>query len=122
MGARGLLILLGACGRYGFAGLPSDASGQGADADAMLAQQKADAPGPDAPPGDGAIAIDGAQGFGGYTLTDSTAPYTLLAGTVVPGFAPLELVASRFSGGGIELMKRISEYRHVAMWCHAVRA
>lgn len=35
---------------------------------------------------------------------------------------PLELVASRFSGGGIELMKRISEYRHVAMWCHAVRA
>ncbi|MFO0684600.1 MAG: GMC family oxidoreductase [Sandaracinus sp.] len=35
---------------------------------------------------------------------------------------PLELVASRFSGGGLELMKRISEYRHVAMWCHAVRA
>jgi choline dehydrogenase-like flavoprotein len=35
---------------------------------------------------------------------------------------PLELVASRFSGGGLELMKRLSEYRHVAMWCHAVRA
>jgi choline dehydrogenase-like flavoprotein len=35
---------------------------------------------------------------------------------------PLELVASRFSGGGVELMQRLSEYRHVAMWCHAVRA
>jgi choline dehydrogenase-like flavoprotein len=35
---------------------------------------------------------------------------------------PLELVASRFSGGGVELMKKITEYRHVAMWCHAVRA
>jgi len=35
---------------------------------------------------------------------------------------PPELVASRFSGGGIELMKRLGEYRHVAMWCHAVRA
>ncbi len=35
---------------------------------------------------------------------------------------PLELVASRFSGGGVELMKRLSDYRQVAMWCHAVRA
>lgn len=35
---------------------------------------------------------------------------------------PLELVASRFSGGGTELMKRLAEYRHIAMWCHAVRA
>jgi choline dehydrogenase-like flavoprotein len=35
---------------------------------------------------------------------------------------PFELVASRLSGGGTELMKRIGEYRHVAMWCHAVRA
>lgn len=35
---------------------------------------------------------------------------------------PPELVASRLSGGGIELMKRLSEYRHIAMWCHAVRA
>lgn len=35
---------------------------------------------------------------------------------------PLELVASRFSGGGVELMKRLGQYRHVAMWCHAVRA
>lgn len=35
---------------------------------------------------------------------------------------PFELVASRFSGGGTELMKRIQDFRHVAMWCHAVRA
>ena len=35
---------------------------------------------------------------------------------------PFELVASRLSGGGTELMKRIGDYRHVAMWCHAVRA
>ena len=35
---------------------------------------------------------------------------------------PFELVASRLAGGGTELMKRIGEYRHVAMWCHAVRA
>lgn len=35
---------------------------------------------------------------------------------------PLELVASRLSGGGRELMQRLGEYRHLAMWCHAVRA
>ncbi len=35
---------------------------------------------------------------------------------------PPELVASRLSGGGVELMERLREYRHVAMWCHAVRA
>jgi len=35
---------------------------------------------------------------------------------------PPELVASRFSGGGATLMKRLGQYRHVAMWCHAVRA
>ncbi len=35
---------------------------------------------------------------------------------------PPELVASRFSGGGTTLMKRLAEMRHVAMWCHAVRA
>jgi choline dehydrogenase-like flavoprotein len=35
---------------------------------------------------------------------------------------PPELVASRFSGGGAELIKRLSRFRHVAMWCHAVRA
>lgn len=35
---------------------------------------------------------------------------------------PLELVASRLAGGGRELMSRLGEYRHLAMWCHAVRA
>lgn len=35
---------------------------------------------------------------------------------------PLELVASRFSGGGVALMERLAKYRHVAMWCHSVRA
>jgi choline dehydrogenase-like flavoprotein len=35
---------------------------------------------------------------------------------------PLELVASRFMGGGRVLMDRLAGYRHVAMWCHAVRA
>ena len=35
---------------------------------------------------------------------------------------PPELVASRLSGGGKELMKRLARYRHIAMWCHAVRA
>jgi len=35
---------------------------------------------------------------------------------------PPELVASRFAGGGAELMDRLAEYRHVAMWCLAVRA
>ena len=35
---------------------------------------------------------------------------------------PLELVASRFSGGGHQLMERLSKYRGVAMWCHSVRA
>jgi len=35
---------------------------------------------------------------------------------------PPELVASRFAGGGTALMERLREFRHVAMWCHAVRA
>lgn len=35
---------------------------------------------------------------------------------------PLELVASRLAGGGTELMARLAEYRHITMWCHAVRA
>ena len=45
-----------------------------------------------------------------------------------PGFKletlsiPFELVASRLAGGGTELLKRIGEYRHVAMWVHACRA
>lgn len=35
---------------------------------------------------------------------------------------PFEMVASRLSGGGRRLMERLSEYRHLCMWCHAVRA
>lgn len=35
---------------------------------------------------------------------------------------PPEMAASRLSGGGRELMERITELRHVAMWVHAVRA
>lgn len=35
---------------------------------------------------------------------------------------PPELVASRLAGGGRELLERLSRYRHLAMWCHAVRA
>jgi choline dehydrogenase-like flavoprotein len=35
---------------------------------------------------------------------------------------PPELVASRLAGGGRVLMERLSRYRHLAMWCHAVRA
>lgn len=35
---------------------------------------------------------------------------------------PPELVASRLAGGGTQLMERLAEYRHMAMWCHAVRA
>ncbi len=35
---------------------------------------------------------------------------------------PLELVASRLAGAGPTLMARLAEYRHIAMWCVAVRA
>ena len=35
---------------------------------------------------------------------------------------PLELIGSRFAGGGAKLIERLSEFRHVAMWCLAVRA
>lgn len=35
---------------------------------------------------------------------------------------PPELVASRLSGGGRQLMERLSEYRHLAMWVAAIRA
>jgi choline dehydrogenase-like flavoprotein len=35
---------------------------------------------------------------------------------------PPELVASRLAGGGVQLMERLAKYRHIAMWCHAVRA
>jgi choline dehydrogenase-like flavoprotein len=35
---------------------------------------------------------------------------------------PLELVASRLSGGGRKLMERLQDYRHLAMWVQAIRA
>jgi choline dehydrogenase-like flavoprotein len=35
---------------------------------------------------------------------------------------PLEMVAGRLPGGGDLLMDRLLEYRHIAMWVHAVRA
>lgn len=35
---------------------------------------------------------------------------------------PFEMVAGRLAGAGDELMERIGEYRHFAMWVHAVRA
>jgi choline dehydrogenase-like flavoprotein len=35
---------------------------------------------------------------------------------------PFEMVAGRLAGAGGELMERIGEYRHFAMWVHAVRA
>ena len=35
---------------------------------------------------------------------------------------PFEMVASRLAGGGVELMKRLLEYRHICMWVHACRA
>ncbi|MBX3269104.1 MAG: GMC family oxidoreductase [Sandaracinaceae bacterium] len=35
---------------------------------------------------------------------------------------PFEMVASRLSGGGARLIERLREYRHLCMWCHAVRA
>ena len=35
---------------------------------------------------------------------------------------PMEMAIGRFPGGGASLMARLSEYRHVAMWCHATRA
>lgn len=35
---------------------------------------------------------------------------------------PPEMVAGRLPGGGVTLMERMREYRHIAMWVHAVRA
>ena len=35
---------------------------------------------------------------------------------------PLEMVASRLSGAGTQLMARLQEYRHLAMWVHSIRA
>ncbi len=45
-----------------------------------------------------------------------------------PGFKmetlaiPMEMAISRLAGGGATLMERIAEFRHLAMWVHALRA
>jgi len=45
-----------------------------------------------------------------------------------PGFKletlslPLDMIAGRLSGCGVELMERLREFRHLAMWVHTVRA
>lgn len=35
---------------------------------------------------------------------------------------PMEMAISRLAGGGRVLMERIQQYRHIAMWVHALRA
>jgi choline dehydrogenase-like flavoprotein len=35
---------------------------------------------------------------------------------------PMEMAISRFAGGGRAFMEKLKHYRHVAMWCHALRA
>ena len=35
---------------------------------------------------------------------------------------PMEMVASRLSGGGVALMERLRDYRHICMWVQACRA
>jgi hypothetical protein len=73
--------ILAACGRYGFE--PSTAADGAVGGKVIGNSDGATAS------GDGGVAIDSPAGFGGYTLTDSTAPYVLLSGTVVPGFVVL---------------------------------
>ena len=75
------LVVLAGC-RYGFATTSADGD-LGDVAISGDAIGKSDA----APVIDGATSIDSPAGFGGYTLTDSTAPYVPLTGVVVPGFA-----------------------------------
>ena len=86
MGLRALLLLFAGC-RYGFALAPDAhapdeaAADTSTPADATTTVQKPDASAIDAAP-----PIDGTPGFGGYTITDTTAPYALLAGAPVAGF------------------------------------
>lgn len=35
---------------------------------------------------------------------------------------PMEMAISRLAGGGRSFMERLVKYRHIAMWCHALRA
>lgn len=62
------------------------------------------------------------------TNTGATQGWASTAFRTAPGLKletlsiPFEMVASRLSGGGVELMRRLTEYRHICMWVHAVRA
>jgi choline dehydrogenase-like flavoprotein len=60
--------------------------------------------------------------------TGATQGWASIAFREKPGFKletlslPLDMVAGRLAGSGAELMDRLSEYRHLAMWVHACRA
>ena len=56
------------------------------------------------------------QGWGSFAFRDD--PGLKLETLTIPP----ELVASRFAGGGTELMRRLAGYRHLAVWVVAVRA
>jgi hypothetical protein len=74
-----VLLLLGACGRFGFNTAGSDAN---PDEDAQTSGKPDGAPTIDADP-----SIDAAQGVGSYTITESVAAYASPAGAqIMPGF------------------------------------
>lgn len=79
MRARAVLLvgLVTGCGRLGF-----DASGLTSDGGKPSAKPDASGIARDAGP-----VIDTPPGMGSYTVTQTTAPYTLLSGEPVPGFA-----------------------------------
>jgi choline dehydrogenase-like flavoprotein len=83
--------------------------------------------------GKGFRAHPGAPVFGCYDEpvdmnTGATQGWASVAFREQPGFKletlslPLDMVAGRLSGSGRELMDRLTEFRHLAMWCHACRA
>jgi len=83
--------------------------------------------------GEGFRAHPGTGVFGVYdepvdTNTGATQGWASTAFREDPGLKletlsiPFEMVASRLSGGGKNLIQRIREYRHICMWVHAVRA
>jgi hypothetical protein len=71
------LLFLAACGRLGFDAV------DGTDAGSGESIGKPDI----GPLVDAGVTVDSPPGFGSYTFTDSTAPYVLLTGATVPGFA-----------------------------------
>lgn len=58
----------------------------------------------------------------------ATQGWASLAFREKPGFKletlslPLDMLAGRLSGGGVQLMQRLAEYRHFAVWVQACRA